>query len=142
MFTLKRDDSFYYMNNNMWKSFSVIAVLLILTLFSIKGIFVAQEIDQDNIPGSKMEFVLIKGGCFEMGDVWEFVEDSYEFDAYEKHVNNNPLISIPDADQVIRGGGWSDAEEDCRTISRARIAVDCPICGRRNDAGFRLVKVQ
>jgi len=270
----------------MWKSFSVITVLFILILLSIKGIFVArplsQDIVHDNIPESRMEFVFIKGGCFEMGDVWgngyedekpvhevcvddfslgkyevtqsqwklimgdnpskfvigdnhpvqnimaievdefikklnfesdetyrlpteaewefaarsggqklqyatdtgrmsraycnydategndtwdslspvgsflpnqlelfdmcgnvwEIVKDSYVFEAYSKRINNNPLLSTPDADQVIRGCGWSDAEEDCRTTSRARIAVDCPICGRRNDVGFRLVKVQ
>lgn len=74
------------------------------------------------------------------GNVWEWVEDSYEFNAYKKHSRNNPLITKTVADRVIRGCGWSDDEEDCRVSYRDKVPQDCPVCSRRNDIGFRVVR--
>ena len=82
-----------------------------------------------------------KSALYDMcGNVWEWVEDSYQFDAYRKHVRNNPLITRKVADRVIRGCGWSDDQEDCRVSYRDKIPQDCPVCSRRNDIGFRVVR--
>jgi len=81
-------------------------------------------------------------GVFDMcGNVWEWVEDDYDYHAYEKHVIKNPLIKAPGSEQVIRGCGWSDSEEDCRLSVRDKMPPDCQHCNRRNDVGVRLVKV-
>jgi hypothetical protein len=49
-------------------------------------------------------------------------------------------ISKKGADRVIRGCGWSDDQEDCRVSYRDRIPQDCPVCSRRNDIGFRVLR--
>jgi formylglycine-generating enzyme required for sulfatase activity len=80
-------------------------------------------------------------GLFDLcGNVWEWVEDDYDYNAYKKHALKNPLIKTSGSEQVIRGCGWSDAEEDCRLTFRDKMPPDCQYCNRRNDVGFRLVK--
>jgi len=82
-------------------------------------------------------------GIFDMcGNVWEWVEDDYDSKAYHKHSEKNPLFKGTGSEQVIRGCGWSDAEGFCRLSARDKLPPDCPHCNRRNDVGFRLVKVR
>ncbi len=82
-----------------------------------------------------------ESGLYDMcGNVWEWIEDSYEFDAYRKHTRFNPLITNKVSDRVIRGCGWSDDKEDCRVSYRDKIPQDCPVCSSRNDIGFRVVR--
>ena len=86
-------------------------------------------------------FTPLNSGIHDMcGNVWEWVEDSYKFDAYNKHSKFNPLITKEVSDRVIRGCGWSDDQEDCRVSYRDKIPQDCPVCSRRNDIGFRVVR--
>jgi len=86
-------------------------------------------------------FPALKSGLHDMcGNVWEWVEDSYDFNAYNKHSKFNPLITKKVSDRVIRGCGWSDDQEDCRISYRDKIPQDCPVCSRRNDIGFRIVR--
>ncbi|MEW6602442.1 MAG: SUMF1/EgtB/PvdO family nonheme iron enzyme [Nitrospirota bacterium] len=82
-------------------------------------------------------------GIFDMcGNVWEWVEDDYDSNAYNKHSEQNPLFKGTGSEQVIRGCGWSDAEGFCRLTAKDKLPPDCPHCNRRNDVGFRLVKVR
>ncbi len=86
-------------------------------------------------------FPPVSSGIYDMcGNVWEWVKDNYEFNAYKKHSLYNPLITKEAADRVIRGCGWSDEEEDCRVSYRDKVPQDCPVCSRRNDIGFRVVR--
>lgn len=80
-------------------------------------------------------------GLYDMcGNVWELVEDNYHFNAYEQHEHNNPLYIDSSSESVARGCGWSDSQVDCRISIRNKVSQDCPVCSRRNDIGFRLVK--
>ena len=81
-------------------------------------------------------------GIYDMcGNAWEWVEDDYGYHAYKKHGLKNPLYRAPDSEKVIRGCGWSDNAEDCRVSLRDKVPQDCEHCNRRNDIGFRIVKV-
>jgi formylglycine-generating enzyme required for sulfatase activity len=80
-------------------------------------------------------------GIFDMcGNVWEWVEDDYDYDGYKKHTLKNPLIKASNSDQTVRGCGWSDSAEDCRLSVRDKLSPACKYCNKRNDVGFRLVK--
>ncbi len=80
-------------------------------------------------------------GIFDMcGNVWEWIEDDYEFNAYQKHSPRNPLIKTDGSAQTIRGCGWSDSAEDCSLYYRDKLPPDCTHCSRRNDVGLRIVK--
>ncbi|QWR76335.1 formylglycine-generating enzyme family protein [Candidatus Magnetomonas plexicatena] len=56
------------------------------------------------------------------GNVWEWVADLYNTDAYSKHTRSNPINKDSGIEYVIRGGSWSSIVEYVR-------------CPNRQDAG-------
>lgn len=41
-----------------------------------------------------------------LGNVWEWIGDGYQADAYGRHAASNPLVAAGDAKRVIRGGSY------------------------------------
>ncbi|QWR76552.1 formylglycine-generating enzyme family protein [Candidatus Magnetomonas plexicatena] len=66
-------------------------------------------------------------GLFDMsGNVWEWVDDVYDEDAYSKHSHDNPIYTGDGENRVIRGGCWSRHPVYIRCYNR-----------RFNSAGYR-----
>ncbi|MEO5357322.1 MAG: formylglycine-generating enzyme family protein [Nitrospirae bacterium YQR-1] len=75
-------------------------------------------------------------GIYDMsGNVWEWVSDVYDDDAYSKHSCNNPLHVGHNGSFVIRGGSWSSVIEYVRCSNRQ----DADAGRILNCLGFRLV---
>ncbi|RMD51774.1 MAG: hypothetical protein D6828_06735 [Nitrospirae bacterium] len=50
-------------------------------------------------------------GLYDMsGNVWEWVQDVYNFDAYKSHALRNPIYERSGSGRVIRGGSWNNTE--------------------------------
>lgn len=82
-------------------------------------------------------------GLYDMtGNVWEWTQDIYHPDAYEKHPRDNPVISEkvdrPGAIvlNVMRGGSWKSPSHYARISYRGG---DEPVA-RYKDIGFRLAR--
>ncbi len=69
------------------------------------------------------------------GNVWEWVEDVYNPDAYLNHDRDNPLYLGMGTNRVNRGGSWQDGLSRLRISSRGQ---QIPEQGSKN-IGFRLV---
>lgn len=69
------------------------------------------------------------------GNVWEWCLDSFAPDAYVRHAALNPLVDLPDADRVIRGGSWNLDSWSVRCARRFNFRADAFGPG----LGFRLV---
>lgn len=75
-------------------------------------------------------------GLYDMhGNVWEWCRDWYDPHYYAAGPNTDPAGPAAGAKRVIRGGGWGDNAQDCRSASRDGIA---PL-ERFSDRGFRIV---
>ena len=73
-------------------------------------------------------------GLYDMaGNVWEWCSDWYGDDGTFTNLLGPKTGSI----RVLRGGGWDDPAEFCRSANRNFLTPD----GRLNDVGFRLVFV-
>lgn len=82
-------------------------------------------------------------GLYDMsGNVWEWTQDIYHPDAYEKHPRDNPVMSEkvdrPGAIvlNVMRGGGWKSPSHYARIAYRGG---DEPVA-KYKDIGFRLAR--
>jgi formylglycine-generating enzyme required for sulfatase activity len=70
------------------------------------------------------------------GNVWEWVEGSWDPKWFRKMPDRNPARNPRDPVNVLRGGTWSTLPGNCRTFSR------CPALrgARAGYSGFRCVK--
>ncbi len=74
-------------------------------------------------------------GLFDMsGNVWEWIQDTYDKAAYGQHSNTDPLYTADTPFAVIRGGGWKDSVEALRCANRGFERVT----SKRPDLGMRL----
>jgi formylglycine-generating enzyme required for sulfatase activity len=77
-------------------------------------------------------------GLYDMlGNVWEWVQDSYVADGYTRHTLYDPLVESPGADRVIRGGSYRSEAVLVRCAKRAFYAPADTL----GTIGFRLVRV-
>jgi len=70
------------------------------------------------------------------GNVWEWVQDWYDSDAYSQHSSRNPMYTSGGSYRVTRGGSWSGNARYSRCAYRSGYA---PGLGY-NDQGFRLLR--
>ncbi len=69
------------------------------------------------------------------GNVWEWCEDSYSPNAYEKLPGTDP-VNKDGGNVVIRGGSWGYDAAYIRCSCRSNSPPDA----RLNEVGFRLVR--
>jgi len=71
-----------------------------------------------------------------LGNVWEWCEDVYNSEAYEKLPKDNPVYRGAGEYRVMRGGGWSNGPLGIRSSHRVGLSPDFG----HHSLGFRLVK--
>jgi len=78
-------------------------------------------------------------GLFDLsGNVWEWVWDSYQPKAYEKHERDDPKVEVFTSFRVIRGGGWKSPGSGVRCANRGFENFE----EKGDDIGFRLVRTE
>ena len=76
-------------------------------------------------------------GLYDMhGNVWEWVQDTYDGTYYQRSPATDPPDPASSASRVTRGGSWSSDARTCRSASRLELSPDY----RGHDLGFRLVR--
>ena len=70
-----------------------------------------------------------------LGNVWEWCEDRYDPNYYDKSPKKNPKGTSNGSYRVMRGGFWGSEPIDLRCANRSREAPQ----GRSDTYGFRLV---
>jgi len=70
------------------------------------------------------------------GNVWEWVQDWYDRDAYRTHAPKNPIYEAGGSYRVNRGGSW---DNDARHARCANRSYDSP-GDRDHSLGFRLLR--
>ncbi|PKN07719.1 MAG: hypothetical protein CVU73_09865 [Deltaproteobacteria bacterium HGW-Deltaproteobacteria-8] len=77
-------------------------------------------------------------GLFDMsGNVWEWVEDVYDAQAYSRHSRQNPVVTEGGPNRVNRGGSWFYGPERARCANRD----SNPPTFKHYTLGFRLVRI-
>ncbi|MBF0153800.1 MAG: formylglycine-generating enzyme family protein [Magnetococcales bacterium] len=78
-------------------------------------------------------------GIWDMsGNVWEWVQDSYDKEAYANHRHDNPSVENTKPYRVLRGGGWKSTPNSLRCTNRGFEFFSA----KRPDVGLRLVSVE
>ena len=76
-------------------------------------------------------------GIYDMsGNVWEWVQDIYDKDAYRKPGRNNPIYEAGGQSRVIRGGSWYSSAGYTRCAIRHKNSPG----GRGYNLGLRLLR--
>ena len=70
------------------------------------------------------------------GNVWEWVQDWYADDYYQRSPREDPRGPESGSNRVIRGGGWINDADYCRSAYRDNADPSL----RDNDLGFRLAR--
>jgi formylglycine-generating enzyme required for sulfatase activity len=77
-------------------------------------------------------------GLYDMtGNVWEWVQDVYDQDAYRRSGSDDPIYGGSGDQRVFRGGGWYVIRRDARCSYRFRGGP----AGRSSSLGFRLARM-
>lgn len=75
-------------------------------------------------------------GIYDMtGNIWEWCQDWYDAEFYQKSPENNPVNSVEGKSKVQRGGAWNSPEKYARIKFRSRNSID----SRVHTTGFRVV---
>lgn len=76
-------------------------------------------------------------GLYDMsGNIWEWVQDWYDDDYYQKSTENNPEGPLKGSDRAVRGGSCDNPPKVLRAVNR----VGYTPVGRGFDIGFRLAR--
>ncbi|MBF0175525.1 MAG: formylglycine-generating enzyme family protein [Magnetococcales bacterium] len=71
-----------------------------------------------------------------LGNIWEFVQDAYQEQAYKKHAPVDPLYEENNSNRVYRGGSWDGTSWYVRCANRGGISGE----ERRESLGFRVAR--
>ncbi|MBF0447077.1 MAG: formylglycine-generating enzyme family protein [Magnetococcales bacterium] len=95
--------------------------------------FKGNSLDSTQQTGSRLPNRL---GLYDMsGNVWEWVQDSYDKFSYNHHQENDPKFEEKGEFRVIRGGSWKEGREALRCANRGFNLFS----SKRPDVGVRLV---
>lgn len=76
------------------------------------------------------------------GNIWEWCNDFYEADYYQKSIKQNPKGPQTGEKRVLRGGCWNSPADECRPSFRyAENPAYTDICFGYDVYGFRCVRV-
>lgn len=74
-------------------------------------------------------------GLFDMnGNVWEWIQDTYDKEGYRQHAQNDPLYAGTAPYSVVRGGSWRESTHALRCANRGFERV----ANKRSDLGLRV----